>query len=317
MTERMEGSYALAILTKEKIFVARGCDGHETLAIGTKQGAVAVCSESNSFYNQGFKMSRDIEAGEMVVLNKGNLESLGIIKTKKKIRHQPCSFKWVYTSFPTSVHFGISAAEVRRKLGARSAVRDIKEGFIPDIVAPVPDSGRFHAIGYIQEFIRQMNEGKIKKIPFYDEVLLKYTYASRSYTPADPRIRDIEAVKKIIPNTDNNYKGKVIVIVDDSIVRGTQSRNDLIPKIRAIGVSEIHFRVANSKLVSTCLWGKSNKKKKELGAYSVEKGRIRTDEEMAEMLGIDSCKFNLSEDLAKAIGIPMEDLCTDCSQLIV
>lgn len=303
MTAMIKGTYSLLILTKKGILAARSPDGHWSLVIGLKQGAVAVASEPGGFSNFGFKPSRDLKPGEIVLLEKGRLETKDTIPTEKI---QICSFVWVYTAFANGVFEGIPASAVRKRLGANLARRDIEQEFIPDIVAAVPDSGRYHAIGYHQEFCRQVNEGKIKKVPFYDEVLLKYPYAGRSYTPQTKKARDREAHVKIVP-AGEDYSGKVVVICDDSIVRGTQTQTNLVPKARALGVKEVHFRISNPELLSYCPWGKTTLR----GECLAE--RIRDIANRVKFLGVDSLTYNTIDDLVEAIGLPREHLCVDCS----
>ncbi|MFH1890915.1 MAG: hypothetical protein ABIJ91_05135 [Candidatus Kuenenbacteria bacterium] len=317
VSNTIQGSFALAILIKEKIYVARGLDAHTLLVIGKKKGAITVCSESTSFFNQGFEVVRDVEPGEILTLKNGHCSTIGKIPNKKKIIPQPCSFKKIYTEFPVSQTLGKSSAQVRKEMGAILAKRDIEDDFFPDVVVPVPDSGRFHAIGYHQEFIRQAKLGKIpvEKIPLYDEILCKYPYSGRSYIPKNQNTRDIEANQKIIPIVDGIYKGMIVVVVEDSVVRGTQSKNNLIPKIKATGAREIHLRVSNPKLVGICPWGKSTKKKEELAALDIKNNKIRTDKEIAAILGINSVKFCTVDDIGKATGIEVTHLCTDCSRL--
>lgn len=318
MTETVEGSYVLAILTPNNIYVVRGPDAHEFLVQGSKNGITTICTETTGFYNQGFKLERDIEPGEIVSLKDGVATSLGKVWTHKKISSKFCSFKKVYTEYPASLTLGISAAEVRRRLGAQRAAADIASGFFPDVVIPVPDSGRFGAIGYHQEFIRQAQAGKISvnQIPLYDEILTKYPYSSRSYTPAKPAERQLEAQKKLIPLLEDKYAGKKIVVFDDSIVRGTQSKNDLVPKIKAAAPgAEIHFRISNPKLVNMCNWTKSNKKRHDLAAVEPKTGNVRSDEAMARNLDMASCHFNSCQDLAATHGISLEHLCVDCDTI--
>jgi len=178
MTKETRGAYSLLILAKEGIYAARCPTAHWPLVIGEKEGVIAVASDPAGFSNLGFEIVRDLEPGEIILMKNGKFG------TKEKMlldRIQFCSFIWVYTAFPSGIFERIPVSLVRKRLGAALARRDIERGFCPDIVAPVPDSGRFHAIGYFQEFCRQINEGKIKKIPFYDEVLLKFPYVGRSF----------------------------------------------------------------------------------------------------------------------------------------
>lgn len=303
MAAEIEGAYSLLILSPEGIYAVRCPTAQWPLVIGQKEGAVVVASGSNGFNNLGLKLQQDLKPGEIILMKNGQWETKGTI-TGEKIKF--CSFIWVYTGFPNEIFEGISASLVRKKLGALLARRDIKRGFIPDIVIPVPDSGRFHAIGYHQEFCRQMNKNKIKQIPLYDETLLKYPYAGRSYTPQTQTARDKEAHIKILESGED-YHDKIAVVCDDSIVRGTQTQTNLVPKIRKAGIKEIHFRISNPELKSHCPWGKTTKKGETLvSRLPAKKNRIK-------FLGVDGLEHSTIEDLVEAIGLPKENLCIDCS----
>jgi len=310
MVERIKGAFALLVLTKEGIYAARCPTGHWSLVIGEKKGAVAVSSESGGFKNFGFKLVRDLKPGEIVLLKDGHLIEKGIIPAE---RIQECSFYGVYTSFANAIVHGVPASLIRKRLGAALARQDIERGFIPNIVAPVPDSGRFHAIGYHQEFCRQMMEGKIRKVPLYDEVLLKWPYAGRSFTPQEEDKRKLEAhIKLLISGED--YTGKVLVINDDSIVRATQTSENLVPKVESLGVKEIHFRISNPELHSYCPYGKTTKRGELFAA------EIPSKEERIKFLGskagnkqiVKSLEYNTIGDLVEAIGLPQEQLCVEC-----
>jgi amidophosphoribosyltransferase len=303
MAGEIGGAYSLLILTEEGVYAARGPAGHWPLVIGTKEGAAAVASESGGFANLSFQRVRDVEPGEVVLLKSGQWETKGRTTVS---RIQACSFYWVYTGFPNNVFEGIPDSLVRKRLGAALARRDVERGFTPDVVIPVPDSGRFHAIGYHQEFCRQMMAGKVLRVPLYDELLMKYPYAGRSFIPQDQKQRDREARIKLLASGED-CRGKVIAVCDDSIVRGTQARMDLVPKLRQSGVKEIHFRIANPELRSHCRWGKTTKK----GEVLVD--RIPAKEDRAKYLGVEGLDYNTIEDLAEAIGRPRESLCVDCS----
>jgi amidophosphoribosyltransferase len=211
----------------------------------------------------------------------------------------------VYTGFPNSVFEGVPDSLVRKRLGAALAARDIARGFIPDVVIPVPDSGRFHAIGYQQEFCRQMMAGKIARVPLYDELLLKYPYAGRSFIPREQKQRDKEARIKLLASGED-CSGKVVVVCDDSIVRGTQAQMDLVPKLRRAGVREIHFRISNPELRSHCRWGKTTQKGELLA------DRVPAVADRARYLGVEDLEYNTIQDLAAAIGRPLDSLCVDC-----
>lgn len=298
----VRGAFTLLILAKEGIYAVRDPSARWPLVIGEKEGAVVIASESGGFSNLSFRLVRDLKPGEIIFLKDGKLETKDLLPLR---RVQICSFLWVYSTFPNAVIEGIPASLVRKRLGIALARRDIKKGFIPDIVTPVPDSGRFHAIGYHQEFCRQMNEEKINKIPLYDEVLFKFPYAGRSYTPPTQKARDLEAQIKILPSGER-YDGKKVVICDDSIVRGTQTQTNLVPKLRSLGIKEIHFRISNPELLSHCLWGKTTKKGETLAS------RFPSKEDRINFLGIESLEYNTIGDLIEAIGLSREKLCIDC-----
>lgn len=302
MTREIEGAYSLALLTPQGIYVACSPNGHWPLVMGEKEGAIAIASDPSGFSNFGFRRQRDLEPGEICFLKNGRLETKDRIPGK---RIQICSFVWVYANFPGAVFRNIPVSAARKRLGAILARRDIERGFIPDIVAPVADSGRFCAIGYKQEFDRQMNEKKIERVPLYDEVLLKYAYAGRSYLHSSAKRRESEAHIKQIPSGED-YRGKILVICDDSIRRGTQMQRNLIPKLRSLGIKEIHSRISNPDSFSCCPWGKTVQKGELLAARIPSKGK------RIEFLGVDSLETTTIEELAEAIGLPLEMLCIDC-----
>lgn len=302
MSEKIQGSYALLLLNKQGLY-ATSFPGHWPLVVGEKEGAIALATDSSGFSNLGFKIQRDLEPGEIVLIKNGRIETKNIISPAQA---RVCSFKFVYTDFPVGVVKGIPCSFVRKKLGASLARRDIEKNFIPDIVTSVPDSGRSHAVGYHQEFCRQVNEGKIKKIPLFDELLLKYPYSGRSFPLQTQEARDEKAQIKLLRSSES-YQGMVVVVVDDSIVRGTQTQTNLVPKLRALGLAEIHFRISNPELLSYCPWGKTTKEGELFAAkFSSKKERIK-------FLGIKSLEYNTIEDLVEAIGLSPDVLCLDCS----
>ncbi len=312
MTEKIKGAYSLLILTKEGIYAARCPNAHWPLVIGKKRGAVVVASESGGFKNFGFELVQDLNPGEIVLLRNGHLERKDIIPGEVQI----CSFVWVYTAFPNGVFEGIPTSLVRKRLGAALARRDIENGFIPDRVSPVPDSGVFHAIGYHQEFCREIvkgKESKIDRIPLYDEVLLKYPYAGRSFTPPEEEDRKLEAHIKMLTSGEN-YSGEEILINDDSIVRATQTSENLVPKLESMGFKKIHFRISNPELLSYCSFGKTTKKGELFAAkISSKEERIRFLNSKAENKNIvKSLEYNAIKDLVEAIGLSKEKLCVDC-----
>lgn len=298
----IEGTYSLLLLTKEGIYATLSPDAHWPLVIGQKEGAVAIASESGCFSNLGFTLVRDLDPGEIILIKDGQWATQEIVQSE---RVQTCSFLWVYTTFPNAVIRGISASLVRKRLGACHARRDITRGFTPDIVTGVPDSGRFHAIGYFQEFCRQFAEGRIDKLPRYEEVLIKFPYAGRSYTPQEEAARKEEAKIKLLP-AGESFQGLTLVFVDDSLVRGTQTKTDLVPKVKSLGFQEVHGRFSNPELLSHCRWGKTTKRGETLAS------NMPLVEDRVAYLGLDSLEYNTIDELVEAIGLPREQLCVDC-----
>jgi len=302
LNNEVEGAFSVSILTPEGIYVVSDPAGRWPLVFGQKNGAIVATTDPCGFANWEFNYKCDLDPGEIVLLKNDTIETVGRLPPGKT---QICTFVWVYTNFPNAVFKNIPVSAVRKKLGAALAKRDIARGFIPDIVAPVPDSGRFCAIGYHQECCRQVNEGKIDRIPVYDEVLIKYPYAGRSYFKPDQSKRNIEAQVKQM-RSGESYAGKKVVMCDDSVRRGTQIERNLVPKLRALGISEIHFRISNPDSFSYCKWGKSVKKGELLAA------KVPSIKKRAKILGIESLEYTTVHELAEAIGLPLETLCIDC-----
>ncbi|MBN2058667.1 MAG: amidophosphoribosyltransferase [Candidatus Saganbacteria bacterium] len=288
MAGRIRGAYALVLLARGKIYAARDKHGFRPMIIGRRDGAVAVTSESCSFINLGFEIVRDVAPGEILEIDDSRFETKKIIKSDII---QYCAFEWVYTANVCSTIDGISVDIARRNLGAALAKRYPAK---VDVVGAVPNSGMGHAIGFAQE----------SKIP-YDNVFVKYDYASRSYTQPTQAERDREAKIKLIP-VPAKISGRSVVICDDSIVRGTQMKNDLVVKLRKNGVKNIYVRVACPPLKAPCLYGVATRSKKELAAHE------KSVEQIREYIGVDDLAFNTVEDLGQAIGKPLDQLCLSC-----
>ncbi len=288
MAGKVRGAYALAILSKGRIFAARDRHGFRPLIIGRRDDAVAVASESCAFVNLGFSITRDVKPGEIIEVQDNAFETRKVLPSDLI---QYCTFEWVYTANVASTIDGMPVDIARRNLGACLARRyPVKV----DIVAAVPNSGIGHAIGYAQE----------SKIPF-DNVFIKYDYASRSYTQPTQAERDREAKIKLIP-VPAKIEGRSVVICDDSIVRGTQMKNDLVVKLRKNGVREIHARIACPPLKAPCLYGVATRSKKELAANE------KSVEEIRQYIEVDGLGFATIEDLSSSIGKPPEQLCLSC-----
>jgi amidophosphoribosyltransferase len=282
----VKGDFAVIALTKEGIYAARGW-GRKPLILGKKDRSYAVSSESNSFINTGFSIVRDVEPGEIVFL-----DTFGIHVIKKfnigPIKYG--TFEWIYTAHPASVIDGKNVAEVRIRIGELLA-KNFPVG--ADIISPVPNSGRWHATGY------SLASG----IP-YSEVFIRYDYSDRSYTPQEQNNRDEEAKTKLIP-VKKIIEGKRIILVDDSIVRGTQTLNQT-KRLKELGAKEVHARIACPPLMAACKYGKTTSKDEDCIARRMSLNEIQ------EKLGLDSLNYATVEILEQAIGLPREKLCLEC-----
>jgi len=310
---QITGSISLLVLAKEGIYAARDVSGKTTLVIGQNEEVLAVTSETCAFPNLGFEPILELQPGEIVLLTKEGLK-------KEKYNHKNgkvCSFLWIYTGYPASSYEGISVEKVRENCGANLAKDDKIKA---DLVTGVPDSGTAHALGY------SMSSG----IP-YRRPLVKYTDGyGRSYTPPSQEIRNKVAKLKLIP-IKSVIDGKRIVVCDDSIVRGTQLRNQAIEKLWRNGAKEIHVRIACPPLMFPCPYLLSTRTKKELAARRVIKkimGEKHFDIEafiddksplhqkmiatIQKELGVTSLKYQTIDDMVKAIGLPKEKLCLYC-----
>lgn len=282
----IQGDFAIITLSDQGVYATRGW-GRKPLILGKKDGGYAVSSESNSFVNTGFKIVRDVEPGEIILLDRKGFHII------KKLNLNPVkygTFEWVYTAHPASVIDGKSVVLVRKNIGRALARRYSVE---VDIVSGIPNSGRWHGIGYSEE----------SGIP-YEEVFVRFDYSDRSFTPQEKEDRTEEGDRKLIV-LEEIVKGKRIVIVDDSIVRGTQTEKQ-IKKLREKGAKEIHARIACPPLMSACKYGKTTRIDDECIARRMSVDEIRITR------GLDSLGYATIEDLEEAIGFPKEKLCLEC-----
>ncbi|MDE6003263.1 MAG: amidophosphoribosyltransferase, partial [Prevotella sp.] len=326
--QKIEGSCSMLILTEDGIIAARDFLGRTPIVIGQKQmhrmtpdgtdeflQAYAVSSETTSFPNLDYKVVRDLGPGEIVRLRADGIEVL----QKPLSRCQICSFLWVYYGFPASDYEGINTEYVREKNGRLLGEKDNEVE--ADLVCGIPDSGVGMALGY--------SHGK--DIP-YKRAVLKYTPTwPRSFTPGNQNRRDLVAKMKLIPNPAV-LKDQRIVFCDDSIVRGTQLR-DNVRAFFETGAREVHVRISCPPLVYGCpfIGFTSSKSDMELITRRIIKdfegddkknldlyAKTGTPEyqhmvgEIARRLGLTSLKFATIEDLIESIGLPKERVCTHC-----
>ena len=311
---KIEGSCSMLILTEKGIIAARDFLGRTPIVIGKKEGAYAVSSETTSFPNLDFHRVRDLGPGEIIYLQADSME---VLQEPFK-REQICSFLWVYYGFPASDYNGINVEAVREANGKLMGEKDDTE---VDSVCGVPDSGVGMALGYA--------EGK--GVP-YKRAVLKYTPTwPRSFTPGNQERRALVAKMKLIPNPAL-LKDQRVVFCDDSIVRGTQLK-DNVKTFFDYGAKEVHCRISCPPLVYGCPFigftsSKSDMElitrriikdfegddKKNLERYATTDSPEykRMVDEIARRLGLTSLKFAKLEDLVKSIGMPKCSICTHC-----
>lgn len=310
----VKGSCSILILTNDSIIAARDKLGRTPVIIGKKEGAHAVSFETSAFPNLGYETEKFLGPGEIVQLKADGYEQL----RKPEDKMQICSFLWVYFGYPPSFYEGINVDDCRYKCGAALAKRDSVEA---DFAAGIPDSGIGHAIGYSNE----------KRIPL-KRPYAKYTPTwPRSFMPQSQEMRDLVARMKLIPNK-SIIKGKCGVFLDDSIVRGTQLK-DNVKDLHEAGIKEVHMRIACPPLIFSCEFLNFSRSRSilDLATHTAVKeleGRDDYDikdytdtnnskhaamvEQIRKRLGLDSLMYQKLEDLVEVIGLPKEKLCTHC-----
>jgi amidophosphoribosyltransferase len=312
--QKVKGSCSMLLLTKKGIFAARDKLGRTPLVVGKKEGAYAISSESSSFSNLGYEIHRDMGAGEILLITSEGFEQ----RKKPYPRMQICAFLWVYYGYPSSEYENINVEECRYRCGAALAKNDDIKA---DFVSGIPDSGIAHAIGYANE----------KRIP-YKRAYVKYTPTwPRSFMPQNQETRDLVAKMKLIP-VKSIIKNKRIVFCDDSIVRGTQFK-DNVEILFEYGASEIHIRPACPTLIYPCMFlnfstsrttldmagrkaikeleGSEDKNLDEYATSGTDRYQNMI-EKIREKLGVSTLQYQKLDDLVDAIGLPKEKLCTHC-----
>ena len=312
--DKIQGSCSMLLLTEDGIIAARDKWGRTPIVIGKKEGAYAVSSESSSFPNLDYEIEHFVGPGEIIRLRADGMEQM----RKPNEGMQICSFLWVYYGFPVSSYEGRNVEEVRFNSGFKMGQKDESE---VDCVCGIPDSGVGKALGYA--------EGK--GVP-YHRAIAKYTPTwPRSFTPANQEMRSLVAKMKLIPNR-TMLEGKRILFCDDSIVRGTQLR-DNVKILYDYGAKEVHMRIACPPLIYSCpfIGFTSSKSPLELITRRIIK-ELEGDENknldkyaktdspeykklvsiIAERFGLSSLKFNTLETLIEAIGLPKCKVCTHC-----
>ncbi len=287
MMKRLVGSYSLAILVDTRLVIIRDPLGVKPLCLGQIDDGFVVASESVAIDILNGEFIRDIVPGEILIFSNGSYESHQLVKSKN---YAHCVFEYIYFARPDSVIDGQLVYNVRLRIGkALFEEHPVKA----DIVSPVPDSGITYAIGFSKRSGIDYMEG-----------LMKNRYIGRTFIMPGQDMRET-AVRLKLNTIKPNIEGKSVVLIDDSIVRGTTSRR-IIDLIRKAGTREVHMRVASPPIISPCYLGIDMATREELvAAHKAVKG-------VEALINADSLGYLSIEGLVKSIGIPMDDLCVGC-----
>lgn len=312
----IEGSMTILLLTAKGIYAARDALGRTPVVLGKKDGAYCASFESFAYLNLGYEPLRELGPGEIVVLTPEAVVTMAKPGTKMKI----CTFLWVYYGYPSSSYEGISVEQMRYNCGALLAKRDDVR---PDNVAGVPDSGTAHAVGY----------ANASGIPF-SRPFIKYTPTwPRSFMPTIQSKRNLIAKMKLIPVHDL-IKDKSLLLIDDSIVRGTQLR-ETTEFLYKSGAKEVHIRPACPPLVYGCKFINFSRSTSDMDLITrrviakIEGDDVsaevlkeysdpdserygRMNEEIRKELNFTSLRYHRLDDLMESVGIDKKCLCTFC-----
>jgi amidophosphoribosyltransferase len=283
---RLQGAYSLVMLTRDSLIGVRDSMGVRPLCLGNIDGGWAIASESCAFDHIGAKFVREVEPGEIVVINKNGVKSYHEESSKKAI----CIFEYIYFARPDSIIQGKLLYEARQDMGA---ILHREHPVEADYVMGVPDSATAAGIGYSQA----------SGIPFC-EGLLKNRYVGRTFIAPDQRLRDLGVALKFNP-LPAIISGKKLVVVDDSIVRGTTTPR-VINMLRRAGAKEVHMRICAPPIRHPCFFGVDMATKWELIAAQ------KTVPEIRDFIGADSLGYLSIEGLIESVDLPQEIFCMAC-----
>ncbi len=284
---KLQGAYSFVFLTRDALLAARDPLGFRPLCLGKRGRTWVIASESCAFDIIEAKYVRDIDPGEIIEISKKGIRSEYL---PQRARKAYCIFEHIYFARPDSRIFNENVDKVRRRLGHQLAVEQPVEA---DIVISVPDSSNTAAIGYAEESGIKLEVG-----------LIRNHYVGRTFIMPEQKDRDLDVKVKFNP-VRGVLKGKRVVVVDDSIVRGTTARK-LVKLIRQAGAKEVHMRISCPPIISPCYYGIDMPTKKELIASDKTVGQIR------EYLGVDSLGYLSLSGMLKLSKHPGKDFCTAC-----
>jgi len=283
------GVFCLLLMTKDSMIAIRDAKGIRPLSLGKLNGGYIVSSETCALDTVGATFIRDIEPGEMLVINDKGLKSYALATGKEK-EEKLDIFEFVYFARSDSKLLGKRVDTVRKNFGKQLA-KECK--IVADVVIPVPDSAISAALGFSQA----------SGIPF-DHGLIKNRYIHRTFIQPAQRLREKAVVMKLNPITEI-IEGKRVIIIDDSIVRGTTSKK-LVERIRAAGAKEVHLLISSPPVLYPDFYGIDTPKQKDLVAFKMTLG------EMTKYIGADSLTFLSYEGLIAATELPEERFSTSC-----
>ncbi len=284
---QVQGAFSLALLTRDRLMAVRDPHGFRPLALGRLEAAWIVCSETCALDLLGATYVRDIEPGEVLVIGPGGLRSIRPYPPAK-LAH--CIFEHVYFARPDSYVFGESVNTIRTTLGRRLADEAPADA---DVVVPIPDSGVCAAIGYAERSGLPLQFG-----------LIRNHYVGRTFIQPQQAIRHFGVKVKLNP-VRSILEGKRVVLVDDSIVRGTTSRK-IVKMVKAAGAREVHMRISCPPTISPCFYGIDTPRRSELIAATHSVAEIQ------KYLEADSLAYLSLEGLLAAVGARRDAYCTSC-----
>ncbi|MCL5888628.1 MAG: amidophosphoribosyltransferase [Candidatus Thermoplasmatota archaeon] len=285
--EILQGAYSVALMIGERMYAIRDPKGFRPLILGKSGNDIIVASESAAIDVVGGKVIRDVQPGEVIEIFNGEITTLFTLRSQR-ISH--CMFEYVYFARPDSIIDGTEVYNSRYQLGTNLAREAPAEA---DVVIPVPDSGRTQALSYASELKMEYSEG-----------LFKNRYSERTFIMPGNMERD-GAVKLKLNPIKSVVNGKRIVLVDDSIVRGTTMKR-IVSLLRSFGAREIHVRIASPKIVAPCYFGVDMKTRDQFIALN------KTDQQICDEVGADSLAYLSIEGLIKSIGMDKKSLCIGC-----
>ena len=283
---RLAGAFSLVLMDEAHLFGVRDRNGFRPLVLGRTEGGWVLASETAALDIVGAHFVRDIEPGEMVAIDANGVRSMRFAEAQPKL----CIFEFVYIARPDTQFYGQSVHAVRQRMGEELARQ---APCVADMVMPVPESGVPAAQGYARE----------SGIP-YGDGFVKNRYVGRTFIQPSQKQRGSGVRVKLNPLREN-LKGKRVVVVEDSIVRGTTTRQ-IISVLREAGATEVHFRVSSPPYRWPCFYGLDTGKRSDLLAADMSVGEI------ADYLGVDSLAYLDLDRLVAATGSPFDAFCTAC-----